>query len=144
MVKFQIRLEYIRIIGMYLWFCSALGSILFLFFVCSLKGTRIEVHASIISCLMLTAFFSSHVETGTQESLTIWGRWEVGSTGYPLSDQNILSLIHPKYNNWFCQIYEGLQKLLRNQIHTIVQGLQVLNFRTICLNLGKYDKISRH
>ena len=33
-------------------------------------------------------------------------------TGYSLSDQHIFSLINPNYDDWFCQIYKDLYKLL--------------------------------
>ena len=35
-------------------------------------------------------------------------------TGYSLSNQHILSPINPKYDDWFCQIYEDLHKLFWN------------------------------
>ena len=35
-------------------------------------------------------------------------------TGYSLSDQDILSPINPKHDDWFCQIYNDLQKLFWN------------------------------
>ena len=48
------------------------------------------------------------------------------STGYFLSDQHILSPIDLKCDYCFCQIYKDL--------HTQI-FLQVLNFKTICVNL---------
>ena len=55
-----------------------------------------------------------------------------------LSDQQFFSSINPKYNNLFCQIYVDVHKLFWNS------NLQVWNFRTICVNLCKPDKISRY
>ena len=42
------------------------------------------------------------------------------------------SLINPKYDDWFCQIYEYLHKKI----------VLKFNVRTICVNFRKYDKIS--
>ena len=40
--------------------------------------------------------------------------------GYSLWDQHILSPINPKYHDWFCQIYEDLNK------NSEIQNVQVL------------------
>ena len=63
------------------------------------------------------------------------------ATGYSLSDQHILSPINPKHNDWFSKIFKDLHRLFWN---SNTQVLQVLNFRTICVNLRKSDNISRH
>ena len=44
-------------------------------------------------------------------------------TGYSFSDQYIFSPINPKYDDWFCQIYKDLYKLLWE-----IQNLQNLCF----------------
>ena len=55
-----------------------------------------------------------------------------------LSDQHISSPINPKYNDWFCHLQRFTQIVLKFK----TQVWQVLNFRTICVNLCKSDKIS--
>ena len=58
---------------------------------------------------------------------------EIRITGYSLSDQNILSPIHSKYDDWFCQIYRNYSN--------IQNSFASFDFKDS--NLCKSDKISR-
>ena len=53
----------------------------------------------------------------------------------PICLQHISSPINPKYNDWFCHLQRFTQIVIKFKT-------QVLNFRTICVNLCKSDKIS--
>ena len=60
----------------------------------------------------------------------------VPDTGYSLSDQHILSPINPKYD------LSNLRKFTKTVLKFKTCRTCALSFRTICVNLHKYDKIS--
>ena len=98
------------------WVAKMIPSFFFIYFLCC------------ISTLLL------------KESININRMNLKSSTGCSLSDQHILSPINPKYKEWFCQIYEDLHKLFWNS--KLECNTCVLNFRTVCVNFRKNDKMS--
>ena len=74
-------------------------------------------------------------------SFRFWDFNSIINTGCSLTDQHVLSPSNPKYNDWFFQIYEDLNN--HSEIRN-TQILQVLNFRTVCKNCCKSDKINGH